>query len=246
MNDRRRAKRKCGRQQVCFNNARRRAKGPGQHGNTAPGHSQSERKCRRHLLFQTHAASVLLGCTLLWGCTTLPRTAGTESFPRLPPASYGGSVQAEQILTMTRNGSTNTLQVYVEITPAKILLVGTSALGQRVLSLVYDEHGLRTESGAPGAAAAEQMLIDFRLVAWPLTALQAAVVGTRWRIEEPRSGTRQVWRDGKAYAEIHYADRANAQAPPAGHRSSSVWAGRVWLVNLEHGYTLDIESKILN
>ena len=216
----------------------------------------------------TPAAGVLLGCTLLWGCTTLPRTAGTESFPRLPPASYGGSVQAEQILTMTRNGSTNTLQVYVEITPAKILLVGTSALGQRVLSLVYDEHGLRTESGALGAAAgviekdsrpsalalgaaaAEQMLIDFRLVAWPLTALQAAVVGTRWRIEEPRSGTRQVWRDGKAYAEIHYADRANAHQSsswlPAGHRSSSAWAGRVWLVNLEHGYTLDIESKILN
>jgi hypothetical protein len=156
----------------------------------------------------------------------------TDVFPLLPPASYGGSVRAEQVLTLTQRGVANTLQGYVEIQRERILLVGATALGQRVLSFTFDADGLHPGPNEPGGAA-EQALRDLQLVAWPLPALQLAVAGTVWRIEEPRAGTRQVWRGPQLAAEIHYA-------------GSSPWDGRAWLVNLEQRYTLGIESRALH
>lgn len=165
------------------------------------------------------------------GCG-LMATRPPAPFALLPPASYGGSARAEQVLTITRAGGASTLQAYVEIAPAKIAVVGATALGQRVLTVSYDDAGLHAQQAGKGADP-EQVLRDLQLVTWPLAALQAAVAGTAWRIEEPRPGTRQVWRGDVPYAEIHYA----AGAP---------WNGRAWLVNLEQRYTLDIESRALH
>jgi hypothetical protein len=148
----------------------------------------------------------------------------------LPPASYGSSVRARQILTFSRNEGAITLQCYVDVAPARISVVGATALGQRVLSVTWDEQGLRSErtlGGPPGA----QALADLQLATWPLAALQAAVAGGPWRIDEPRPGTRQVWREGRVYAEIHYA-------------GASPWEGRSWFVSFEHRYTLDIQSRL--
>lgn len=138
---------------------------------------------------------------------------------------------ATQILTLSRAGGASTLQCVVEIGPEKMTLVCATALGQRVLSLVHDAQGLRAEPGVAGGPDPAQVLTDLQLVAWPLPALQAAVAGTDWRVEAPRPGVRQLWRGGRIHAEIHYAGR-------------SPWEGRSWLVNLEHGYTLDIESSL--
>lgn len=167
----------------------------------------------------------------LAGCATHPPVPVTP-FAVLPPASYGGAVRAEQRLTLSLRGGPNTLQAFVEIAPERITLVGASALGQRVLSLTYDAAGLR-EDGGSDPAAAEQALRDLQLVTWPLPALQRAMAGSEWRVDEPRPGTRQVWRGDKVWAEIHYA-------------GASAWDGRSWLVNLEQRYTLDIESRTLH
>jgi hypothetical protein len=153
-------------------------------------------------------------------------------FSALPPASYGGSVRAEQRLTLSRAGGATTLQAFVDVAPGRITLVGASALGARVLSVVHDGTALR-EDGATDAASAEQALRDLQLVGWPLAALQRATAGSAWRIEEPRPGTRQVWHGDEAYAEIHYA-------------GASAWDGRSWLVNFAHRYTLDIESHTVH
>ncbi len=67
---------------------------------------------------------------------------------------------------------------------------------------------------------------------WPLAPLQNAVAGTSWRIEEPRAGTRQLWRGETLAAEIHYA-------------GNSAWEGKSWLVNLDARYTLALDSKVL-
>lgn len=163
------------------------------------------------------------------GCASRAPAPDAPPFAALPPASYGGSVRAEQRLTLSLPGGPSTLQAFVEVTPVHITLVGATALGHRVLSLTYDALGLR-EDGSSNAAAAEQALRDLQLVAWPLAALQQAVAGTAWRIEEPRPNTRQVWRGAQLATEIHYA-------------GSSPWDGRSWLVNLEQRYTLDIESR---
>lgn len=168
---------------------------------------------------------------LLSGCGLMP-SRPPAPFAVLPPATYGGAVRAEQVLTITRPGGASTLQAYVEIAPEKISVVGATALGQRVLTVSYDDAGLHAGPSAKGPDP-ESVLRDLQLVTWPLPALQQAVAGTHWRIEEPREGTRQLWRDDVPVAEIHYAGR-------------SPWDGRSWLVNLEQRYTLDIESKALH
>lgn len=133
---------------------------------------------------------------------------------------------------MTLPGGSSTLQCFVEITPTRVTLVGASALGQRVLSLSFDADGVLREDGGSDTAAAQRALRDLQLVAWPLPALQQAVAGSRWRVEEPRPGTRLVWHGDRPWAEIHYA-------------SASPWEGRAWLVHLEERYTLGIESTPL-
>ena len=167
----------------------------------------------------------------LGACATRAPAPAATPFAALPPASYGGTVRAEQRLTLSLRGGPSTLQAFVEIAPERITLVGAGALGQRVLSLTYDAAGLR-EDGSSDAAAAEQALRDLQLVAWPLETLQRAMVPP-WRVEEPRPGTRQVWRGEQVWAEIHYA-------------GASAWDGRSWLVNLEQRYTLDVESRTLH
>lgn len=174
------------------------------------------------------AASLL---ALLAGCSLLQAAPGPAPFNVLPPASYGGRVQAEQRLTLSRQGSVSTLQCYVEISPEKITLVGATALGQRVLSLTMDSAGLHVESAPQGAP--EQVLRDLQLVGWPLAALQQAVAGSSFRVEEPRAGIRQVWRGDALYAEVHWAGRGP-------------WDGRAWLVNFEQRYSLDLESRVVH
>lgn len=165
------------------------------------------------------------------GCALMPHAPATP-FAVLPPSSYGGAVRAEQRLTISRPGGSSTLQAFVDVDASKISVVGATALGARVLTLTYDASGLQAQRVSPGPVP-EDVLRDLQLVGWPLAALQQAVAGTDWRIEEPRAGTRQVWRGEMPVAEIHYAGR-------------SPWDGHAWLVNLEQRYTLDIESRTLH
>jgi hypothetical protein len=151
--------------------------------------------------------------------------------PLLSPAAHGGTVRAEQRLTLSRDGTSTTLQAFVEVAPGRVTLVGAGALGQRVLDVDWDGATLRAGGGA-GAAAAEQALRDLQLVAWPLAALRQATAGTGYRVEEPRPSTRQLWRGDALHAEIHYA-------------GDSPWDGRAWLVSFEPRYTLALESRRL-
>lgn len=163
----------------------------------------------------------------------MPRSAPPAPFGVLPPASYGGTASAEQVLTLSREGGSTTLQAFVTVAPEKITVVGATALGQRVMTLAYDAAGLHAEGAGAAEPRNEQILRDLQLVSWPLAALQGAVAGSHWRIEEPRAGLRQLWRDETLATEIHYAGK-------------SPWEGRSWLVNLDARYSLDIDSKVLH
>jgi hypothetical protein len=175
------------------------------------------------LRFSSFAALLLSGCASLHGTPT--------RFDPLPPASFGGSHRAEQILNYTQGERSMRLQSYVEVSPEKMSVLATTALGQRVLQVSLDASGLHVETALPdGAVSPEEVLGNLQLALWPLPALQAALAGTDWTATEPVPGTRRIARSGLAYAEIHYAGR-------------SAWDGRWWLVNFEQRYSLDIESK---
>ena len=65
---------------------------------------------------------------------------------------------------------------------------------------------------------------------WPLAALQPRLQQEGWQLSEPAPGTRRLRRGAQLVAEVHYA----AEDP---------WAGRSWLVNLDYGYSLQIDSQ---
>lgn len=169
----------------------------------------------------------LLASGLLSGCALQPPAPAL-----LPPASFGGTARAEQILHVRRGERGQTLQCYVEVTPERLLLVGATAHGQRVLTATLDAGGVRAESLLPDdAVAPEQVLADLQLALWPLAALQAGLPPD-WRVVEPHPGTRVALRDGETYAEIHYGGR-------------TPWDGRLWLVNFRGRYSVDIDSRPL-
>ncbi|MEW6168190.1 MAG: DUF3261 domain-containing protein [Pseudomonadota bacterium] len=177
------------------------------------------------------SAAVLAGA-LLSACAALPPPpAAAPSL--LPPASLGASHSVEQVLHAAHGAREATLQCIVDIVPERLRVVCVSALGQRVFTLEQTAAELHAERApfAPRQLAPQHILADLQLAYWPLAALQAAVADGV-RVLEPRAGLRRLQRGERIVAEVHYAD-----ADP--------WNGRLWLVNLEHGYSLDIRSRPL-
>lgn len=177
-------------------------------------------------------AVALLLAVVLSGCAAQPRSAGAgPPWPILPPGSLGGTHGVEQILHAAYGNDEITLRCLVEVTPVRTRVIGLTALGQRVFSIEHDGDGLRAGRAAfaPEQIAPERILGDIQLAFWPLPALRAAVEPAGWHVVEPRPGLRRLLRGGRVVAEVHYDD-------------PDPWSGRLWLVNLQHDYSLDIRS----
>lgn len=155
-------------------------------------------------------------------------------FGLLPPASYGGEVHAEQKLTLSRGGLTQTLQAFVDVTPARISVVGLTALGARALTLDYDGQSVSPPSkDAVEQFRNEQVLRDLELMTWPLSALQQAAAGSEFRIDQPRASLRQIWRGDVLVAEVRCLQGCG-------------FDGHSWLVNFDARYSIEIESKVIH
>lgn len=179
-------------------------------------------------------AAALGAALALSACAALsPRNPPAAAFAPLSPASLGRTVQAEQILRIAYGERSLSLQCLAGVTPAETALTCFTALGQRAFHLKHDGQIVSAETAAQDAPAIapERILTDLQLAYWPLPALAAALVGGGWQITEPTPGLRRLRRDGALYAEVHYP-------------SATPWNGRLWLVNFEQRYSLDIESRI--
>lgn len=176
-----------------------------------------------------------LAAALLCGCATVAPApdAARHALPVLPPASLGAERAAEQVLHAAYGGREATLHCIVEIAPERLRVIGVTALGQRVFRLEQDAQGLRVERSpfAPGELQPQDILADIQLAYWPLPTLQS-VAPAGVRLTEPRPGLRRLSRGARLVAEVHYA-------------ADDPWNGRLWLVNVERGYSLDITSHPL-
>jgi Protein of unknown function (DUF3261) len=177
----------------------------------------------------------LLLAVAVVGCTSHPpREAGDVSRPLLPPASLGAERAANQIVRGAFGEREMTINCVVTVQGGTMSLVGLSAMGVRLFTIKYDGKATSIDKSLPIPAqlTPERLLADLQLVYWPLAALKQPLQASGWQVTEPVPGTRRLRRDTQLVAEVHYA-------------SADPWAGRSWLVNLEHGYTLSIESKTL-
>lgn len=177
--------------------------------------------------------ALLCACLLLSACALLPQLPPPPA-PLRSPAALDASRTSTQVLNIAFRKREFTLQCVVQVTPQSMTLVALAPLGQRAFTLNYD--GTRVQADispyVPKDLPPQRVLADLQLALWPLAAWQASVSdkpGEGWEVSEPRPGLRRLRHDGRLIEEVHYAD-----ADP--------WNGRLWLVNVALGYTLDIQS----
>jgi Protein of unknown function (DUF3261) len=113
-------------------------------------------------------------------------------------------------------------------------VVGLSSTGVRLFTVRYDGTEVHAGKGLPlpEQLTPERLLADLQLVFWPLASLQKPLQEAGWQVSEPAPGTRRLRHGDRLIAETHYGDQ-------------DAWTGRSWLVNLEYGYSLQIDSKAL-
>lgn len=185
-------------------------------------------QCCRH-------GSAWLAAALLSACAAVPPApeAGRSYLPILPPSSLNAARSAEQVLHAAYGEREATLYCILDVSAERLRVIGLTALGQRVFTLEQDALGVRVERSpfAPGELQPQDILADIQLAYWPLATLQA-VLPPETRLTEPRVGLRRLFRGKRLVAEVHYA-------------ADDPWNGRLWLVNLERGYSLDITSRTL-
>lgn len=180
------------------------------------------------MMRNTHKALLaLLAALALAGCASAPQPAARLGL-RLDPATLGESISVQQRLEVERGGSVNTLDVALQIDPARLELVGL-AFGQRVLTLSYDGRELSSWRHVmlPTQVRAEDVLEDVQLTLWPAAAVRASL-GAGWTIDEAGL-QRTLSKDGAPVIVIDYS-------------GPSRWQGKVLLRNLRYDYRLSIES----
>jgi hypothetical protein len=177
-----------------------------------------------------------LSLSLLQACTHLAPTGtqGTATRPLVPPASLAADRAANQVVRGAFGEREMTFNCVLSKQGNVLTVVGLTAMGVRAFTLKYDGQTINVENNlpVPPQLTPELLLADIQLVFWPLSALQPALAAAGWQLTEPFSGTRRLRRGDTLAAEVHY-DRADP------------WSGRSWLVNLEHSYTLGIDSTSL-
>jgi hypothetical protein len=84
--------------------------------------------------------------------------------------------------------------------------------------------------GLPEDFKPEWLIADLQFVFWPLKSLEAPLRDAGYEISESAPGTRRLRRGDRLIAEAHYI-------------GNDPWSGRAWLVNLEYGYSLQIDES---
>ncbi len=189
----------------------------------------------REGIFRSWRSAFSAGCValLLAGCASRPpQLIDDNARPLVAPSTLGSEQSVSQIVRGAFGPRDLTMNCVVTIKDGTMTVVGLSALGLRLFTIRYDGATTSVDNTVPvpPQLTPERLLADLQLVHWPIAALQQSMNNAGWKLTEPAPGTRRLRRDDRVVAEVHYADE-------------DPWSGRSWLVNLEHGYTLSIESK---
>ncbi|QSW35253.1 DUF3261 domain-containing protein [Leclercia pneumoniae] len=168
-------------------------------------------------------AAALAAALMLAGCSHSTDSAG-GSRPQawlqpgtkvtLPAPGITPAVSAQQLLTGTFNGQSQSLLVMLNADAHKVTLAGLSSVGIRLFLATYDENGIHTEQSivVPQLPPASQVLADVMLSHWPLSAWQPQLP-KGWTLQD--KGDRRELRNasGKLVTEIVYLQRKGKREP---------------------------------
>lgn len=182
-------------------------------------------------------ASLMGSVTLLalGACAVSPASRPAASaWPLVTPASLGSERAVSQVVRGAFGSRELTFNGVVTVQAGTVTLVGLNSFGVRLFTLRYDGTAVQSETAPamPGPFMPERLLADMQLVFWPLASLEIPMSEAGFQLSEPSPGIRRLRRGGQLIAEAHYG-------------SEDPWNGRSWLVNFEHGYSLQIDSQAM-
>lgn len=186
---------------------------------------------------------------LLAGCAHTPtsRTPSSSAIPvpapespSVPPPFFAppgalSARSASQVIHAAYGSRVATLRTAIQIDATGLKVVGVTATGMRLFSASFDGTRVSSERSpfVPKEVSPERVLADMQLALWPLASLQGGYADSGQIVSEPLPGVRRVVRGERLIAEVHYA-------------TDDPWAGRLWFVNFEFGYSLTIDTTVAN
>ena len=187
-------------------------------------------------------AALVAGALALSACASAPRGTTTSPPRPLAPPAAAGEQAVSQVVRAGADSRELTLSCVVSVKDGVMSVVGLNTIGVRLFTMTYDGTQVRVEksSGIPDAITPDRLLADLQLVYWPMPQLRDTLLPAGFEVSEPAPGTRKLRYRGRLVAEVHYA---NAGSSPDGRVDP--WNGRAWLVSLEFGYSLQIDSQAL-
>jgi hypothetical protein len=177
---------------------------------------------------------VVLASLALGACATAPHPRSASPRPLVSPAALGGERVVSQVVRAAYGAREMTFNCAITVKDGSMTVVGLNSLGLRLFTIRYDGRAVQSETAPAmqGPFMPERLLADLQLVFWPLASLEAPMSAAGWQVSEPASGTRRLRHGDQLIAEAHYS-------------SEDAWTGRSWLVNFEHGYSLQIDSQAM-
>ena len=174
---------------------------------------------------------VLLAAVLLLSACAANRVRVGQPGIVLSPASLGETVSVLQRILVEHGERADTIDIVLEIDSERLNLVGL-VLGNRALSVYYDGSTLTSWRHVllPNHVRAEDVLENLQLALWPLDVIKKTLPPD-WQIKEC-SASRTLYLKGEKIIDIRYS----------GHPR---WIGTIMFTNARYGYTLSIQSALI-
>ncbi|MCX4025405.1 DUF3261 domain-containing protein [Endozoicomonas sp. SM1973] len=188
------------------------------------------------------ALLAIIGCgCLLSGCgfRTINQTvkgefAQSSVIPLPTVQALGKGFSATQELVGNFQGKENPLLFQLESDGSKLVMVGLTSIGHRLITLEYQQEKLSAELSPllPEQLKADYLLSDFLLAFANVKAIKSAFNGSAYQVAETAQDdihTRIIYNKSKPIIEIKY-DHADP------------WRATVQLKHLVYGYSLQIKT----
>jgi hypothetical protein len=177
---------------------------------------------------------ILVGCS---SARQLPETLALIAPDRplsLPsPGDLGRSLDAVQLITIRREGNTQTFEARISVTPDRFLLTGSDSFGRRALTITWDKSGkisAQTAGWVPDSIPPGPLLADIVVLYWPEGVVRRALDGSGATLIVA-SGARALVADDATFWHAKYPE---SDGPS--------WSGKLCYRNDAWGYEIEVQS----
>lgn len=170
----------------------------------------------RHYFIKQYFA---IGCCLfsLVGCAKHIASTSAEDWQveiapevwvELPePAELGYSLEASQLISAKWQDKTNQLPVQLQVNEDKLVLVGFSSWGTRILSLVYQDEQVDSQILAgidSSEITPEKVLFNLMLTLWPSESWEQPLSRIGWTLIDTPQQRQLLNENGEVVIDIQY------------------------------------------